>query len=99
MYYSNEQEKQILENSKKELENSKKFDKAIATKILPLAPFFEAEEYHQDYYKKSSLRYKVYKKSSGRKDFIEDNWEEKIEELGKVSPKPSILKENEQKVK
>ncbi|MBT3853760.1 hypothetical protein HOF65_07530 [bacterium] len=34
----------------------------MATKILAFPNFFEAEEYHQDYYKKSSLRYKTYKK-------------------------------------
>ena len=106
MYYSNEEEKNILENSKKILEDSWKFDKSIATKILPVSEFFDAEQYHQDYYKKSSLRYNAYKKGSWRKDFIDDNWEEKIEKLNeevekniekekiKIEKKEIIKKEN-----
>lgn len=81
MFYSNNEEKEILEKSKKTLQDSKKFDKEIATKILEKTDFFEAEEYHQDYYKKSSTNYKLYKKGSGREDFIEKNWENRIEEL------------------
>ena len=86
MYYNTEEEKEILEKSKKTLEESGKFDEKIATKILPFETFFEAEEYHQDYYKKSATRYKLYKKWSGREDFIEDNWEERIKELEKENP-------------
>lgn len=62
IYYSDEGEKTIAEASKKALEDSGKFDEKIATLILPLETFYDAEEYHQDYYKKSSLRYNLYKK-------------------------------------
>ena len=53
------------------MNNSKKFDKPITTKIEALSPFYKAEEYHQDYAQKSSLRYNLYKKGSGREDFVE----------------------------
>jgi len=79
--YSNDEEKEIAEKSKKDLEESKKFDKQIATQIIPFTTFFDAEEYHQDYYKKSSLRYNMYKKWSWREWFIENNWEKDIEKL------------------
>lgn len=81
MFYSNDKEKKILENSKQALENSKKFNKTIATKILPFKTFFKAEEHHQNYYKKHYFRYKLYKKWSWRESFIEKNWETKIKKL------------------
>lgn len=50
-----------------------------------------AEEYHQDYYKKSSFRYNLYKEGSGRKGYIEDNWMNEINQI--ESPKKENLKE------
>lgn len=81
IYYGNDEEQQIAETSKQNLEDSGKFKEAIATLILPKVDFFRAEEYHQDYYKKSALRYKQYKRGSGRAGFIEENWSSEIEEL------------------
>lgn len=74
IFYNSDEQKTIAEASKADLAASGLFDKPIATKILPLTTFFEAEEYHQDYYKKSADHYNRYKKASGREDFIEENW-------------------------
>ncbi len=71
VYYSDDKEKAFLESYIAELDASKKFDKPIAVKVEKATPFYEAEEYHQDYAQKSSLRYNLYKKGSGREDFIE----------------------------
>ena len=61
-------------NSKDELEKSDKFDKPIVTAITDAPVFYIAEEYHQDFYKKQSARYKIYAEASGRKGFLEDTW-------------------------
>lgn len=66
IYYHDEDQKIQAEESKKALEESKKFDKPIVTEILPYKSFVLAEEDHQDFYKKSAFRYMLYKKGSGR---------------------------------
>jgi methionine-S-sulfoxide reductase len=73
IYFQNEDEKKMGEKIISDLEKSKKFDKEITVNILPFKEFFRAEEYHQDFYKKSSEYYKRYKKGSGRTGFIEEN--------------------------
>ena len=61
-------------SSKDELEKSNKFDKPIVTAITEAPVFYIAEEYHQDFYKKQSARYKIYAEASGRNGFLEDTW-------------------------
>jgi len=77
IFYHNEEQQKIAESSKQALEDSGKFSKSIATKVIPAKPFYEAEEEHQDYYKKQPVHYNLYSKGSGRVDFIKDNWQHK----------------------
>ncbi|MGA7279701.1 MAG: peptide-methionine (S)-S-oxide reductase MsrA, partial [Desulfocapsaceae bacterium] len=74
IFYNSEQQKQIADASKKELDDSKLFERPVITPILPVQPFYEAEEYHQDYYRKNAVHYNMYKKGSGRQPFIERVW-------------------------
>lgn len=80
IFYQTNQEKIDAEESKQKLEKSGRFDKPIATEILAFSTFFEAEEYHQDFYKKSPLRYSTYKNASGRDDYKERVWQEILKE-------------------
>lgn len=74
IFYTNREQKVLAKASKQELEDSGKFDKKIATKIKAAKEFFKAESYHQDYFKKNALRYQLYKKGSGREDYINKTW-------------------------
>lgn len=74
IFYHSDEQKKIAEKSKKKLEESKKFSKPIFTPVKEAKDFYPAEEYHQDYYKKSAFRYKLYRVGSGRDDFIKKYW-------------------------
>ena len=67
-----EEQNSLAQESKKALANSGKFTKEIVTAISPAPEFYIAEEYHQDFYKKQSMRYQMYAKASGRKGFLEE---------------------------
>ncbi|MGL4575617.1 MAG: peptide-methionine (S)-S-oxide reductase MsrA [Burkholderiaceae bacterium] len=62
--------------SKAALEKSGKF-KQIYTEVVAAGPFYLAEEYHQDYYKKNPVRYNYYRKSCGRDARVAEVWGEK----------------------
>ena len=71
-----ERQKKLAEESKIELGNSGKFDKPIVTAITEAPTFYIAEEYHQDFYKKQSMRYQMYAQASGRKGYLKNTWGE-----------------------
>jgi peptide-methionine (S)-S-oxide reductase len=74
IYYHNEEQKRLAEASKQTLESSGRFSQPIVTEIAAAAPFYRAEEYHQDYYKKNPIRFNYYKFSCGRARRLEALW-------------------------
>ena len=74
IFYDGETQKALAEKSKKNLEKSGIFKRPIVTQIIPLKKFYPAEQYHQDYYKKNPIRYKIYRYASGRDRFLESVW-------------------------
>lgn len=77
IFFHNEEQRRLAETSKDQLNNSGKYEKEIVTEIIQAGPFYKAEEYHQDFYKKSPIKYKSYRKGSGRDQFLERIWKKK----------------------
>ncbi|APH05768.1 peptide-methionine (S)-S-oxide reductase MsrA [Bacillus weihaiensis] len=76
IFYHNEEQKELAEESKKHLIDSGRFTKEIVTDIMQAKIFYQAEDYHQDYYKKNELQYSYYRNNSGRDDFLDNVWGE-----------------------
>lgn len=74
IFYHDQRQKELAEGSKKKLQASGKFDAPIATEIIRASGFYEAEDYHQDYYKTCPLEYKNYKAGSGREGYLKKTW-------------------------
>jgi len=55
---------------------SERVNGAIATEILPTAPFYDAEDYHQNYYQTHAVRYKVYRYGCGRDQRLAEIWDD-----------------------
>ncbi len=74
IFYEDEEQKKLAEESKKRLNASGRYDEKIVTPILKFTSFYPAEEYHQDYGKKNPLKYKFYRRGSGRDQYIDRVW-------------------------
>ena len=79
IFYHDDEQRKLAEESKKKLDESGRYEKPIVTEIVKAQPFYRAEEYHQDFYKKSSVRYKYYRFLSGRDQFLKKIWSDKME--------------------
>lgn len=74
IFYLSDEQKRLAEGSRTALESSGKFSIPIATVIREAETFYDAEDYHQDYHKRNSLRYNFYRNASGRDRFITEVW-------------------------
>lgn len=73
IYYLNDEQKEIAEQSRQALQESGRFDQPIVTQIEPAQTFYPAEMYHQDFYKKNPNNFA--RNHAKRAAFIKENWD------------------------
>ena len=92
IFYHDDDQRQAAEKSKEVMNKSGRFNKPVMTEILPFGKFYDAESYHQEYYRKNPLRYNSYRQGSGRDQFLEKAWgggQCSLPAMGRqASPKP-----------
>jgi peptide methionine sulfoxide reductase msrA/msrB len=74
IFYEGEAQKRAALESKRALEASGRLKKPIVTGIAPLEAFYPAEGYHQDFCRKSPVRYNSYRAGCGRDRRLEELW-------------------------
>jgi peptide-methionine (S)-S-oxide reductase len=77
IYYHDEEQRRAAEASRAQIERTKKFSEPIVTRIEMAGPFYPAEDYHQDYYRKNPVRYQFYRKGCGRDARLKELWGDK----------------------
>lgn len=74
IFYFSDQQKQAAEASKVKFDKLKTFRGPLLTPIVAAGPFYAAEDYHQDFYKKNALRYEFYVTGCGRYSRLANLW-------------------------
>jgi peptide-methionine (S)-S-oxide reductase len=74
VFYHNHRQRKVAEASKETLDASGRFEGKIVTGIVSNTVFYEAETYHQDYYKRRPVQYYFYRVGSGRDEYFEKVW-------------------------
>ncbi|WP_413284755.1 peptide-methionine (R)-S-oxide reductase MsrB [Vibrio sp. MA40-2] len=71
IFFHTQEQKAIAEQFIQEVDEANIYPQPIATELIEYTKFFPAEEYHQDYYKKSNIRYGYYRHASGRDQYLD----------------------------
>jgi peptide-methionine (S)-S-oxide reductase len=74
IFVHDDEQRRLAEESKRKVEQTKTFKEPVVTEIVPAGPFYVAEEYHQDYYKKNPVRYRFYRYNCGRDNRLKKLW-------------------------
>lgn len=99
VFYEDEEQKRIAEESREAVNRSGRFEKPVVTEIIKLNKFFPAEEYHQDFYKKDPMRYRQYRLGSGRDRFLKEVWKGLPESVGVDAVKTSFSRPTDEELR
>ncbi|MGS2742114.1 peptide-methionine (R)-S-oxide reductase MsrB [Halomonas sp. LS-001] len=95
IFYHNGEQQRLAETSRQALMESGRYEEPVVIEIQPFDVFYDAEDYHQDYYKKNPVRYKFYTFNSGRYQFIDRVWgDEQTIDFSQFKPDNSSVDEN-----
>ncbi len=74
IFYKDDKQKEIAEQSKQELQDSGIYNKPVTVEILPARKFYRAEDHHQNYHSEHPIKYKYYRSRSGRDQYLDKVW-------------------------
>ena len=74
IFVADDAQRAAAQSTKEAIDKANILPAPIVTEILPLMTFYPAEGYHQDYYKKNSLRYNFYRANCGRDRRVGQVW-------------------------
>ena len=74
IFYHDAEQRRLAEQTRRAIEESGQLPGPVVTEITEAGPFYPAEDYHQNYYKKNPTRYRFYVTACGRYDRLEELW-------------------------
>ncbi len=86
IYFANDEEKKIAQHVIDAANSWQVFENPLPMRVEPVAPFYPAEEYHQDYAQKNPITYNYFRAGSGRSAFIENTWGDRASKFEVLPP-------------